>query len=136
MVQRFKCLLGLLFCNKKLSNNFLSSRSKNQTILGFSVFSFYWLHVRWKITLPERFFYFWKVLAKVICSFSFCCSPSMFLFYCSHVLKKYLLYIHFYISVSVCMPVHVFQRFPTKLKFFLLLLCFNIQHTIAASAFL
>ena len=51
-----------------------------------SMFSFYCLHVHWKETLFEQFFYFRKLFPKTKCSFSFCCAPSMFLFCWSHVL--------------------------------------------------
>ena len=151
-------MLGLLFCNKKLSNNLLLSWSKNQIFLGFNVSI-----LRATPSLqnnPFLFFILERLFAKTTCSFSFLRAKYVFILLLTRALKniyiyivytyiihntffkKYIriqdikMYIYFNILVSLSIIIYVSQRFPPKWKYFFPSLVFNVQHMIAASAFM
>ena len=102
-----------------------------------SMFSFYLLHVCWKITLSKQFLYFRKLFAKATRSVSFCCALSMFfILLLTSALKKYHLYIHFYIIGSVLhQPMHV--TFSTRPSFAYIFRIFSLStHFFTRLAFL
>ena len=61
------------------------------------MFSLYWLHVCWKITLSKRFFMF---------VFFLLCAKYVFVLLLTRALKKFNLYMNFYILVIACMQAH------------------------------
>ena len=73
-----------------------------------SIFSFYWLHVSWKITLSKRSFHVRKAVRENLLFIFFSLRAKyVFILLLIRAFKKFYLYMHFYVLVSVCMLVHV-----------------------------
>ena len=102
LVQHYKCFFGLLSCNWIIPNIILSSRSKNQ-FFWFQCFHFTGYTFFEKQPFPGD--YFRKLFEKVKCSF--CCACQLFLFYSWSALKKFDLYLDFYILRIF----YIFQNF-------------------------
>ena len=150
--------MGFFFAIRNFPTTFYFLGARIKFFLD-SMFPFYGLHLRCKITL-SFFFILERLFAKTTCSFSFLRAKYVFILLLTRALKnihiyivytyiihntffkKYIriqnikMYIYFNILVSLSMIVYVSQRFPPKWKFFFPSLVFNIQHMIAASAFL
>ena len=102
LVQHYKCFFGLLSRNWIIPNIILSSRSKNQ-FFGFQCFHFTGYTFFEKQPFPRD--YFRKLFEKVTCFF--CCACQLYLFYSWSALKKFDLYLDFYILRNF----YIFQNF-------------------------
>ena len=104
-VQQYKCLFGLIFRNQTFQTLFTFSE---QELFLASIFSFYWLHVCWKITLSKRSFHVRKAVRENLLFIFFSFHPKyVFILLLIRAFKKFYLYMHFYVAVSACMLVHV-----------------------------
>ena len=150
--------MGFFFAIRNFPTTFYFLGARIKFFLD-SMFPFYWLHLRCKITL-SFFFILERLLAKTTCSFSFLRAKYVFILLLTRALKniyiyivytyiihntffkKYIriqdikMYIYFNILVSLSIIIYVSQRFPPKWKYFFPSLVFNVQHMIAASAFM